>query len=91
MFGVNSASLARVAAVEADAINVRSSHDRLEAIIEAARLARPADKPPLIITTWCRTSEALRDPDSDERAYYERIGIDRLILVQFERADIGQL
>lgn len=91
MFGVNSVALARVAAVEADAINVRSNHVRLEEIIDAARAARPAGAPPLIVTTWVRTRPDLRDPDSDASQYYEKIGIDRLILVQFDRADLTQL
>ena len=91
MFGVNSVSLARMAAVEADAINVRSSHARMEEIIDAARDARPAGAPPLIVTTWVRTSAELRDPASEASQYYEKIGIDRLILVQLDQADISQL
>jgi alkanesulfonate monooxygenase SsuD/methylene tetrahydromethanopterin reductase-like flavin-dependent oxidoreductase (luciferase family) len=91
MFGVNSVALAEIAAMEADAINVRSNHPRLEEIIDAARAARPADREPLIVTTWVRTSPALRDPGSPESAYFERIGIDRLVLVQFDRADVTQL
>lgn len=91
MFGVNSVRLARMAAVEADAINVRASHARLEEIIDAAREARPAGAPSLIVTTWAHTTPELRDPDSAASRYYEAIGIDRLILVQFDRADIAQL
>jgi alkanesulfonate monooxygenase SsuD/methylene tetrahydromethanopterin reductase-like flavin-dependent oxidoreductase (luciferase family) len=91
LIGVNSATLARIAAREADAINIRSNHPRLEEIIAAAREARPPSAPPLITTTWVRTSPALRDPGSKERQYFEQIGIDRLILVQFDRADLSQI
>jgi len=91
MFGVNSVSLARIAAVEADAINVRSNHVRLEEIIDAAREARPAGAPPLIVTTWVHTSPELRDPASAASQFFEKIGIDRLILVQVDRADVSQL
>jgi alkanesulfonate monooxygenase SsuD/methylene tetrahydromethanopterin reductase-like flavin-dependent oxidoreductase (luciferase family) len=91
MLGVNSVSLAKTAALEADAINVRATHDRLEEIIDAARAARPACAPPLIVTTWARTTPELRDPDSPASRQFERIGIDRLILVQVDRADTAQL
>ena len=91
MFGVNSVALARIAAIEADAINVRASHARLEEIIDAARDARPAGAAPLIVTTWTHTTPELRDPDSTASQYYEKIGVDRLILVQFDHADIGEL
>ena len=91
MFGVNSVALARMAAVEADAINVRSDHLRLEEIIDASREARPPEMAPLIVTTWARTSPELRDPGSAATRFYEKIGIDRLILVQFDRADVSQL
>ena len=85
--GVNSIALARLAALEVDGINIRSNHPRLEAIIDAAREARPAAMPPLQVTTWVRTSAEIRDPDSEERLYFDKIGIDRLIVVQFDRAD----
>ena len=87
LMGVNSVALARLAALEVDGINIRSNHPRLEAIIDAAREARPAGLAPLLVTTWVRTSEEARDPDSDERLYFDKIGIDRLIVVQFHRAD----
>ncbi len=85
--GVNSVALAEIAAREADGINVRSNHDRLDAIVDAARRARPPGMPPLVITTWCRMSNELRDPASPEMQRFERIGIDRLIVVQFDRVD----
>ena len=92
--GPNDKGLSRahiMAAVEADAINIRSNHDRLEEIIDAAREARPAERGPLDVSVWCRTSAALRDPDSPERRHYAAIGVDRLILVQFDPADPAQL
>lgn len=91
LMGVNSVALARLAAREVDGINIRSNHPRLEAIIDAAREARPAGAPPLLITTWVRTSEEIRDPGSHERLYFDNIGIDRLIVVQFQRADLSLL
>jgi alkanesulfonate monooxygenase SsuD/methylene tetrahydromethanopterin reductase-like flavin-dependent oxidoreductase (luciferase family) len=91
LFGVNSVALARLAATEADAINIRSNHPRLEEIIEAAKAARPDGMGPLVVTTWARTSDEIRDPDSAERRRFQRIGIDRLIVVQFDRADTSLL
>jgi len=43
------------------------------------------------VTTWAHTTPELRDPGSTASQYYEQIGIDRLILVQFDRAEISQL
>jgi len=89
MVGVNSAALARLAAVHTDGINIRWNHPRLEEIVEAAREARPADAAPLLATTWQPFEEALLDADSPDRRRYTRIGIDRLIVVQFDRADVA--
>ena len=89
MVGVNSAALARLAAVHTDGINIRWNHPRLEEIVEAAREARPADAAPLLVTTWQPFEEALLDADSPDRRRYTRIGIDRLIVVQFDRADVA--
>ena len=44
---------------------------------------------PLVITTWERTSPELRDPDSERRHHFERIGVDRLVVVQFDRVDLA--
>jgi alkanesulfonate monooxygenase SsuD/methylene tetrahydromethanopterin reductase-like flavin-dependent oxidoreductase (luciferase family) len=89
--GVNSVSLAKLAAVHTDGINLRSSHPRLDEIIEAAREIRPASSPPLLVTTWVEYSDALLDPDSSERQRFDRLGIDRLIVVQFGRVDLGKI
>jgi len=86
--GVNSSALARLAAIHTDGINIRANHPRLDEIIEAAREARPAEAPPLLVTTWAEFNEGLLDPASDERQRYERLRIDRLIVVQFARADL---
>lgn len=89
--GTNSVALARLAATAwggmVDGINIRSNHPRLEEIVEAARAARPACCAPLVVTTWARTSPEIRDPDSAARVHFDAIGIDRLIVVQFDRAD----
>ncbi|MCU1367535.1 MAG: hypothetical protein JWL72_4530 [Ilumatobacteraceae bacterium] len=90
--GVNSVALARLAAMThdglVDGINVRSNHPRMEEIVDAAREARPDGTKPLVMTTWERTSEELRDPGSARRRFFERIGIDRLVIVQFDRVDL---
>jgi len=89
--GVNSAPLARLAARHTDGINVRASHPRLEEIVDAARDARPAEAPPLLVTTWAVYSDELLDPASDERQRYDKLGVDRLVVVQFERADLVKI
>ena len=89
--GVNSVALAQLAARETNGINIRWHHPRLEEIVEAARAARPAGMAPLLVTVWEPCSDALLDPDSDQRRRYARLQIDRLIVVQFDRADAAKL
>jgi len=89
--GVNSVALARIAAVDTDGINIRWNHPRLEAIIEAARAARPTDAPPLLVTVWQPFEESLLDPESADRLRYSHIGLDRLIIVQFDPADLSRI
>ncbi len=88
LVGVNSAALARIAAVDTDGINIRWNHPRLEAIIEAARGVRPNSAPPLLVTVWQPSEERLLDPASPDRLRYDRIGLDRLIIVQQHSAHI---
>jgi len=83
--GVNSASLSRIAAAQTDGINVRWNHERLEEIIAATREARPSSAPPALITVWQPFEEGLLDPDSADRRRYAELGVDRLIIVQFDR------
>ncbi len=89
--GVNSVALARIAAVETDGINIRWNHPRLEEIIDAARAARPSTAPPLLVTVWEPWSDELMDTGSPTRMRYEHLGLDRLIVVQFERADLAKI
>jgi alkanesulfonate monooxygenase SsuD/methylene tetrahydromethanopterin reductase-like flavin-dependent oxidoreductase (luciferase family) len=91
LVGVNSVALACIAAVETDGINIRANHPRLDEIVEAAREARPAHLPPLLVTTWDVYSEALLDPGSAVRERYDRLGIDRLMVVQFDPVDLGKI
>ena len=83
--GVNSVALARLAAAHTDGINVRWNHDRLDEIVAATRDARPADLAPPLITVWQPFEEALLDPDGTDRRRYASLGVDRLIIVQFDR------
>ncbi len=87
--GVNSVALATIAATETDGINIRWNHPRFEAIIEAARAARPAGMKPLLVTTWEPWSESLTDPDSPQRRLYERLKLDRLVVVHFDPANLA--
>lgn len=84
--GVNSVALARLAATETDGINIRWNHDRLGEIVAAAREARSSSAPPLLVTVWQPFEEALLDPDGTDRRRYDALGVDRLIIVQFEPA-----
>ncbi|CAB4877488.1 unannotated protein [freshwater metagenome] len=89
--GVNSVALATIAATEADGINIRWNHPRIEEIIEAARAARPPAMSPLQVTTWEIWSDELMDSTSPERQLHERLGVDRLIVVQFDRVDLSKI
>ncbi|MEO6122168.1 MAG: hypothetical protein ABIR32_00555, partial [Ilumatobacteraceae bacterium] len=53
-------------------------------IIANAREARPRGAPPLLVTVWQPFEEALLDPDGVDRRRYDTLGIDRLIIVQFD-------
>ncbi len=87
--GVNSEALAKIAAVETDGINIRWNHPRLESIVAAAREARPREAQPLLVTVWQPFEEALLDSDGPDRRRYDRIEVDRLIVVQFDRPDLS--
>jgi hypothetical protein len=89
--GVNSVELACLAAVETDGINIRSNHPRFEEIIDAARAARPPELGPLLVTAWAALTDELQDAGSEQRQRFERIGVDRLVLVQFDRADPARI
>lgn len=92
--GVNGKRLALLAAQHTDGINVRWNHPDLESIIGAARQSREdSDKrtTPLIVTIWQPFEEALLDPDGRDRRHYEQLGVDRLIVVRFDRARIDQI
>ena len=89
--GVNSVALATLAARETDGINIRWNHPRFEEIIEAAREARPAGMAPLLVTTWEPWSEELMDAGSPQRELYTKLAVDRLIVVQFDRADPSKI
>jgi hypothetical protein len=89
--GVNSVALATLAARESDGINIRWNHPRFEEIIDAARAARPAGMPPLLVTAWEPWSEELMDEGSPQRELYTKLALDRLIVVQFDRADPSKI
>jgi alkanesulfonate monooxygenase SsuD/methylene tetrahydromethanopterin reductase-like flavin-dependent oxidoreductase (luciferase family) len=89
IIGVNSVALAVIAARLADGINLRASHPRSTEIINAARDARDPALPPLIVSVWTQWDQTLRDPNSVRRQEFASLGIDRVVLTQFEPVDLA--
>jgi alkanesulfonate monooxygenase SsuD/methylene tetrahydromethanopterin reductase-like flavin-dependent oxidoreductase (luciferase family) len=85
--GVNSVRLAEIAGRLADGINVWWHHPRRDELLRAAAAARPADRLPLIVTTYAVWNDELLDLDHVERRSMAEAGIDRLVLTEFERPD----
>ena len=46
---------------------------------------------PLLVTTWEPWSEELMDAGSPQRELYTKLAVDRLIVVQFDRADPSKI
>ncbi len=88
--GVNSESLARIAAVRTDGLNVRRSHDELPAIVRAAVEARAASErfdEPMIVSVWAEWDPSLADPEHPERRRWADLGVNRLVLVCLDSHD----
>lgn len=92
LLGVNSTTLARIAAQRTDGVNVCSSADYAREVIEAAvaerKLARAAD--PFMVTVWEHFDESLlRTSPLDERiARWQSWGVNRVILLMFRGVDL---
>ena len=88
--GVNSESLASMAAARTGGINVRSTHDDLDGIVDAAIAARSesdrADEP-MIVSVWAEWDSALADPDHPSRRRWAALGVNRLVLVCLDPHD----
>ncbi|MEX0847528.1 MAG: LLM class flavin-dependent oxidoreductase [Ilumatobacteraceae bacterium] len=82
--GVNSEPLARMAARRTDGLNVRGTHDWLDAIVAAAfeeRAASGRADEPMDVSVWAAFDPALADPDHPDRRRWEALGVGRLVLV----------
>ena len=88
--GVNSESLARIAAERTDGINVRASHDDLDGVLRAAIDARshsPRAADQMIVSVWTHWDRALADPDHPSRRRWAELGVNRLVLVCIQPHD----
>lgn len=77
VIGVNSVALARLAGEYADGVNVRLSHPRARAVLEAAREA--AGDRPFVVTAWTHWERELTDAGSPAFQHHASY-LDRLIL-----------
>lgn len=78
IIGLNSVSLALIAAGRADGINVRADHPRLGEILSVVReTAHEA----FIVSVWAPYDESLLDPSNDVRAQWAGGGVNRVVLV----------
>lgn len=98
--GVNSVQLAEIAARRTDGVNVRGNHEQLEPILEAALAARSAVAQgsalqgarqavdsEMIVSVWAEWDDALADPDDPRRRRWERLGVNRLVMVCLDPHD----
>ncbi len=86
VIGANSRGIARLAGRRAEGINVRGTHDELEAIVGAAREARTSGAA-FEVSVWAEWDEALVDPGHPWRRRWADLGVDRLVLVCLARHD----
>jgi alkanesulfonate monooxygenase SsuD/methylene tetrahydromethanopterin reductase-like flavin-dependent oxidoreductase (luciferase family) len=104
LLGVNSRSLAEVAGLRTQGINVRASHPDLAGILataEAARATRLAERPigtdaagmasAWTSSVWDLWDDRLLDPTGPRRRHWAELGIDRLVLVCVEHCLPAQL
>lgn len=94
ILGVNSVPLARMAGRRCDGMNVRSNHDQLELLIDAAQSARDEagrGDAPWDCSVWEMWDDGLLQPDHPHRVRYASLGITRLILVSLVPLDIAVL
>jgi len=90
---VNSVGLAEIAGARTDGMNVRSDHPDLARLFAAAHGAREAAgrRSWWDASVWAVWDEALLDPAHPQRRHWEELGINRLILVWFDRFDVDAL
>lgn len=91
LLGVNSVRLARIAGERTNGVNVRANHDRLEQLLEAARVAHGERPGPWTLSVWARWDRALLDPSHPERRRFDRLGVDRLVLVCLDAAEVAEI
>lgn len=95
LLGVNSTTLARVAAQRTDGVNVCASADYAQQVIAAAveerKLSRATE--PFMVTVWEHFDESLlREVPLDERvARWQSWGVNRVILLMFRGVDLAAI
>jgi len=84
ILGVNSVELAEMAGRRCDGMNVRSSHGRIDELIDAGvRASRAAgrDETSWDCSVWAKWDEQLLRADHPERVRWASLGVGRLVLV----------
>lgn len=95
LLGVNSTTLARIAAQRTDGVNVCASADYAQQVIAAAmeerKLSRATE--PFMVTVWEHFDESLlREVPLDERvARWQSWGVNRVILLMFRGVDLAAI
>jgi alkanesulfonate monooxygenase SsuD/methylene tetrahydromethanopterin reductase-like flavin-dependent oxidoreductase (luciferase family) len=96
LLGVNSSTLARIAAQRTDGVNVCGSADHAQDVIEAAvqeRRAMRGTGEPFMVSVWEHFDERLlRGEPLDERvARWAGWGVNRVILLMFRGVDLAAI
>jgi alkanesulfonate monooxygenase SsuD/methylene tetrahydromethanopterin reductase-like flavin-dependent oxidoreductase (luciferase family) len=89
LLGVNSAPLARLAAERTGGVNVRGDHPQLDEILAAFLDARGDD--PAVVSVWAHFDAALADPEHPARRRWQRLGVNRLVLVVLGQIDLDAI
>ena len=92
ILGVNSHALAAMAGARCDGLNVRSTHPQLGELIDAGRRARDlrpesGDDRPFDVSVWASWDDDLADPRNPRRVEWQRLGVDRLVMVCLQPHD----
>lgn len=100
LLGVNSTTLARIAAQRTDGVNVCGSADYAQEVIEAAvqergvrNGAKTKSDDPFMVTVWEHFDESLlrREPLDERIARWASWGVNRVILLMFRGVDLAAI
>jgi alkanesulfonate monooxygenase SsuD/methylene tetrahydromethanopterin reductase-like flavin-dependent oxidoreductase (luciferase family) len=88
ILGVNSVSLACIAAEQTDGVNVRVDHPRRTEILSAAGEAKRAN---FTVSVWAPFDESLLDPQNELRVQLVNEGVNRIVMLMSGTPDVERI